>query len=139
MKSVIFLEKIYQITEYLATSAIGENYYPMPKELLQTGKMLEDWTILDVRDLLDERNPIQAYEKKLFEAANLIQITADKIVVCCGAGQSRSNAIALGILTGYYGMDFYEAWELVKDKVPICLIDPSHIRALKKIFKITLP
>jgi hypothetical protein len=36
-------------------------------------------------------------------------------------------------------MDFYDALELIKEKVPISNIDPSHIVALKKMFNVTLP
>jgi predicted protein tyrosine phosphatase len=59
-------------------------------------------------------------------------------VICCGAGKSRSNAIALGVLVEN-GMDFYDALELVKARVPIRHIDPSHITALKRLFKVSIP
>ena len=36
-------------------------------------------------------------------------------------------------------MDFYEAWELVKSKVPIANIDPAHIEKLNQLFNVTLP
>jgi predicted protein tyrosine phosphatase len=60
-------------------------------------------------------------------------------LICCVAGISRSNAIALGILVKYFNMDFYEASELVKEKVPQANISPEHIEKLKKMFKVTLP
>ncbi|MFL6329770.1 MAG: hypothetical protein ACJ705_02015 [Nitrososphaeraceae archaeon] len=39
----------------------------------------------------------------------------------------------------HFKMGFYDAWELVKKKVPICNIDLSHITELKKMFKVKLP
>jgi hypothetical protein len=35
-----------------------------------------------------------------------------------------------------YRMHFYDAWNLVKEKVPISNIDLSHIAKLKELFKI---
>ena len=62
-----------------------------------------------------------------------------RVVICCVAGISRSNAIALGVLVKYGGMDFYDAWTLVEDRVPIANINPSHISKLKRLFNVTLP
>jgi len=36
-------------------------------------------------------------------------------------------------------MDFYDAWELVRQRVPRANINPSHISKLKKLFGVTLP
>ena len=55
-----------------------------------------------------------------------------RVVICCVAGVSHSNAIALGVLVKYFGMDFYDAWELIKKRVPREYINPSHISKLKK-------
>ena len=46
---------------------------------------------------------------------------------------------ALGVLVKYFDMDFYDAWELVKQRVPRAYINPSHISKLKKLFNVTLP
>jgi hypothetical protein len=43
------------------------------------------------------------------------------------------------VLVQHFKMGFYDAWELVKKKVPICNIDLSYIAALKKMFKVKLP
>ena len=131
---------MYMIQDNLATHALGEETYQLSKERLQTGKVLEgtDFVILDCRDLKDEWNPPELYEKKLKEASSIIQ-KHGKIVVCCGAGQSRSPAIALGILAGYYGMDFYDAWSLVRTKVPIAQIEPAHFASLKDLLKVGRP
>jgi hypothetical protein len=39
----------------------------------------------------------------------------------------------------HFHMDFYDAVDLIEEKVPICNIDPLHIIVLKKIFNLTLP
>ena len=130
---------MYKINESLATHALGEIEYPLSRDKLETGKLLEDtdFAILDCRDLLDEPNERQAYEAKLNEAEELLQ-THKKIVVCCGAGASRSPAIAIAILTRYFNMHFEEAYDLVHEKVPIAEIEPCHIKSLKRIFNVTL-
>jgi len=125
---------MYKITEFLATDGIGESYYPMPADKLKTGEFMDGYIILDVRDLKDEANPISEYERKINEGLEIMK-DRTRVCVCCGAGQSRSNAIAVGILTSS-GMDFNDALKLVEAKVPIAQIDPSHISALKKIFKV---
>lgn len=99
---------------------------------------INDFKIIDVRMLNDLRNSEQEYE------LNILRVTSEldegnKVVICCEAGQSRSNAIALGVLVKYFGMNFYDAWELIRKEIPISNIDPSHIESLKKIFKVTLP
>ena len=45
---------------------------------------------------------------------------------------SRSNAIALGVLIKHFHMDFFDAWKLIEQKVPICNIDLLHIIVLKR-------
>ena len=131
---------MYIINDRLATDGIGEDVYPTPDNQLQTFKKINDWTILDVRCLNDEGlNTLDDYQERIDVGCNMMEFHPDmKLVVCCGAGHSRSNAIALGILVKQ-GMDFWDAWELIKEKVPVSQIDPSHISALKKLFNVTLP
>lgn len=56
-----------------------------------------------------------------------------------GAGQSRSPVIALGVLMKHNNMDFYDAYNLVREKVPVAQIEPGHIERLKKLFNVGLP
>lgn len=111
--------------------------YPLPKDKLETGRLLEDtdFVILDCRDLLDEANEHQAYIDKIHEAEELLK-KHEKIVVCCGAGASRSPAIAIAILTKYCSMTFQQAYDLVHEKVPIAEIEPCHLNSLKRIFNV---
>lgn len=100
---------------------------------------INDFKIIDVRMLNDlGNNTLEDYK------LNILRVTTEldegnKVVVCCESGQSRSNAIALGVLVKYFKMNFYDAWELIKKKVPVSQIDPSHIETLKKMFKVTIP
>lgn len=129
---------MYKITEYLATHGLGESSYPM--ERIKTGEVLEDtgFAIVDVRLMLDEPQPLEVY-KNTIAIAMVALNRRGKIVICCGAGQSRSNAIALAVLMIKENMDFYDAWEKVKERVPICMIESCHISAIKKLFGVTLP
>ena len=135
---------MYRILDNLATQGIGENILTGGGKnktgmRLAPGMMMEDWYIVDVRDMLDHGgNPISLYKKKIFTVTGFL-LENKRVVVCCGAGQSRSNAIALGVLIDKFGMNFYDALELVKEKVPVCNIDSSHINALKKMFDVTIP
>lgn len=130
---------MYKILDNLATHGIGETVYPLSKYVdCQIGD-IHDFKIVDVRTLNDyEGNPEYDYKLNISRVTSYLDI-GNKVVICCGAGQSRSNAIALGVLVKYFKMDFYDAWELIKEKVPICQIDPSHITTLKRMFKVTLP
>jgi protein-tyrosine phosphatase len=95
--------------------------------------------IIDARILSDyEVNDIDDY-LALLDAASHALDQNHSVVICCGAGISRSNAIALGVLMKHFHMDFYDAVDLIEEKVPICNIDPLHVTVLKKIFNLTLP
>lgn len=128
---------MYKITENIATHWLGETTYPATA--LDKGKLENaDYWIVDVRDMLDEPQDIEIYRKKIDYAVSCLE-EHKKIVVCCGAGMSRSPAIALGVLTQKYNMDFYGAYNLVHEKVPIAEIEPCHINKLKKLFNVGLP
>ena len=94
--------------------------------------------IVDARSLSNyELNDLQDYLALIDTSSRLLD--QDHIILtCCGAGISRSNAIALGVLIKHFKMEFYAVLELIQRKVPIRNIDPLHIMALKKIFNVTL-
>jgi len=133
---------VYKILDNLATHGIAynnydDNYYLISKDSVSEGG--NKWLIIDARVLSDYKvNDIQDY-LALIDTCSIALNQNHRILVCCGAGISRSNAIALGVLVKHFKMDFYDAWELIKEKVPISNIDPLHIVALKKIFNVTLP
>jgi predicted protein tyrosine phosphatase len=128
---------LFKITDNLAIHGLGETTYPAAK--LQEGQLADtDYWIVDVRDMLDESQSIEVYRQKIDYAISCIE-KHKKIVICCGAGQSRSPAIAIGVLMKRYNMDFYDAYNLVREKVPMAQIEPCHISKLKKLFNIGLP
>jgi len=143
---------VYKILDNLATHGIAyshdnNNYYLISKDSVSEGEILtfseatdeegNKWLIIDARILSDYKvNDMQDY-LALIDTCSLALNQNHRVIVCCGARISRS--IALGVLVKHFKMDFYDAWELIKEKVPISNIDPLHIVALKKIFNVTLP
>ena len=143
---------MYKILDNLATHGIAyshdnNNYYLISKDSVSEGEILtfseatdeegNKWLIIDARILSDYKvNDMQDY-LALIDTCSLALNQNHRVIVCCGARISRS--IALGVLVKHFKMDFYDAWELIKEKVPISNIDPLHIVALKKIFNVTLP
>jgi hypothetical protein len=138
---------LYQIIEgKLATEGIQQFTFKYLQEGNYQPNTLTDtsWVVVDVRNLLDGRNVIPSssdniledYEKKIDLVWETMQ-KHDRVVVCCVAGMSRSNAIAIGVLVKYFKMSFEEAWKLVYSKVPIANIHEVHVRNLKKLLGLT--
>ncbi len=141
-------EAMYKINDRLAThgfngSARISNVF-MKEEDLETGYIevptippFEKWRIFDVRMLQDGYNDLLEYTNHINLARRILD--KEKCVICCEAGQSRSNAIALGVLMTHFHLGYYQALDLINEKVPIAMIDPYHLDAIKKIFSVTLP
>ena len=123
---------MYQITDKIATHGIGQDSYPSTKAEEGYFEKTDYW-LVDVRDILDEIQPVEVYKNKIDYAVSCLE-KHKKIVICCGHGESRSNAIAMGVLMKHYHMDFSAAYQLVKQRVPICEIEPCHLQALKQVF-----
>jgi len=49
---------------------------------------------VDVRTLVDVENPLFEYELNIIRVVSYLEL-GEKAVICCSAGVSRSNAIAL--------------------------------------------
>ena len=130
---------MFRINDVLATHGLGgEPYYPMRYVDCETGH-IDGWRVVDVRPLLDEPGNSQAdYLLNVARVTSWLD-AGERVVVCCGAGQSRSNAVAIAVLVRRFKMDYWDAFELVREKVPIMEIEPCHIAALKRMFKVTLP
>jgi len=95
---------------------------------------IENFRIVDVRTLVDGENPLFEYELNIIRVVSYLEL-GEKAVICCRAGVSRSNAIALGVLAYYFKIDFNEV-ELITSKVPICNILLPHISALRKLLNV---
>lgn len=87
--------------------------------------------MFDIRDrMLDAPNPIYVYRRLVIEAIELIK-QYGKVVICCSAGVSRSNSIAIGVLVKHFGFSFEQACDLVRRNVPIADISACHLDKLK--------
>ena len=137
---------MYWITNKIAVHGLGEKgTHPLPWIERDEG-IVEGVDIYDVRFMSDlgEDNPDALYALTI---RNIIAIMDyrdvhygdGRIAICCGAGQSRSCAIAVGVLIDAYNMDYYDAVELVKEKVPIANMDPSHLAALRRLYSVGRP
>lgn len=97
------------------------------------------WPVVDCRDMIDGYgNPLWLYKKKIQDACMKIE-KHGKVIICCIAGVSRSNSIAMGVLMQYKGMEYIDAYGEIKDKVPYADMDQAHLNALKKLFPPTIP
>ena len=110
----------------LATYGLGIWQYNKDK--------IGEFKILDVRKLRDDdSNSLEDYKRLIDEGCQMLD-KHRKVVIGCLAGISRSNAIAMGILMQKYGLSFEEAFDVVSDRIKNCLIEPSHLEALKALY-----
>src|SRR6185436_2234533 len=129
---------MYVINNRLATHGLPQGNLYMSYNECEIGHHL-GFRIVDVRPMMDDCTvKDKEYLLNISRVISYLQC-GENVVVCCSAGISRSNSIALGVLVKYFKMDFYDAWELVKEKVPIADCDPCHIATLKRIFHVTIP
>jgi protein-tyrosine phosphatase len=95
--------------------------------------LIDGFVVLDIRErMLDARNPLSVYSRFIDEAIRLLHLH-DKVVICCSAGVSRSNSIAIGVLVKDFGMNFEQAYALVKARVPIANPLPCHLIKIKRL------
>ena len=93
---------------------------------------IDGFFVLDVRErMLDAPNRLTTYVKLIDEAIGLLH--RGKLVICCSAGVSRSNSIALGVLIVEYAMSFEDAIALVRESVPIASPLPCHLRQIRRL------
>jgi len=113
---------MYWITENLGTASLPE------KEFIER---IEGIKIELVTDLIDgiQENKGQ-FKSKVNHVGKLIK-EGNKVIVICVGGMSRSNAVALAYLVKN-GMDFNEARDLIKKKVPISQICMDLIDFVKE-------
>ena len=131
------------IPDKLATWGAGDegwDYMDDKYNLIQE-KIIDGvkWPVVDCRDMEDgPGNPLSLYEKKINLGVEKIQ-KHGRVLVCCLAGISRSNGIAMGILMKLKDMDYIDAYGEIRDKVPYAEIEQAHLNALKKIFGSRIP
>ncbi len=142
---------MYEIIEgKLATTSMPENGPLDPYEGWGPNNKTTDkhmingkvWIIIDARIISEQgekhhnRYPL-LHNYLLANACQTLQ-NGNCCLIICDRGESRSNSIALAVLVEYYGIRFHDAWSLIKEKVPICQINPSHIEFLKRKYRIRL-
>lgn len=112
---------MYWITDKLATASLSE---------LEDIKKLDGAEIVTVTDLADgkQKTP-DLFDRKVRKVEKIIKNGKRAVVICAG-GMSRSNSVAMGYLVKN-SMDFNEACDLIREKVPIAQINMAlfdHIR-----------
>lgn len=113
---------MYWITENLGTASLPE------KEQIEK---MENIKIELVTDLIDGKQENRGqFKSKVNHVEKLIK-KGNKVIVICVGGMSRSNAIVLAYLVKN-GMDFYESWDLIREKVPIAQISMDLIDFIKE-------
>lgn len=100
----------------------------------------DSWPVIDVRHIRDNPSFGTSSLEDYLEMIDLAWETMRKygrVVICCVAGRSRSNAIAIGLLVRHLDMSFDDAWKLVYEKVPDARIKEHHIAPLKQVPRVT--
>ncbi|MGA9151115.1 MAG: hypothetical protein WBZ36_11100 [Candidatus Nitrosopolaris sp.] len=125
---------MHKILDNLATHGIGEPGLLSGYSECKEG-FIDNFRIVDVRTLVDGENSLFEYGLNIVRVVSYLEM-GEKVVICCRAGVSRSNAIALGVLVHYFKINFSRALELITSKIPICDILPPHISALCKLLNV---
>ena len=115
---------MYWITNNLGTASLPE---------LEEVKKLDNVEVELVRDLKDGKQLSKGqFESKVKHVENIIKKGKKAVIICLG-GMSRSNAVALAYLVKN-GMNLDEAYNLIREKVPIARINLDLIDYVKKIY-----
>ena len=114
---------MYWITKNLGTA---------PKYELNDVKKLEDVEVVIAYDIRDgEGNTPLQIKRKVWKIAEIISKGKRAVIICKG-GISRSNTIALAYLV-WNGKDFDEAYNLIRERVPIVQFNQNLLDLVKKL------
>jgi hypothetical protein len=90
--------------------------------------MINDYKVFDIRTrLMDAPTDLHIYRRLVIESNEILKVYG-RIVVCCSAGVSRSNSIAIALLMRRSRMSFRDAFNLIKIKVSIANLLPCHLQ-----------
>ena len=128
---------MYLINDRLATHGLDWQWgSKIPEDQIakpDASNMIDGFAVLDIRErMLDFHNSLHVYRRLVNEAIEIMN-DQGKVVICCSAGVSRSNSIAIGVLVKHFGLTFEKACEMVREKVPIADPMPTHLKQLKKL------
>ena len=113
---------MFWITKNLGTASLPE---------LDEVKKLENVGVELVTDLIDGKQVNKGQLKSKVNHVEKIIKSGKKAVIICVGGMSRSNAVALAYLVKS-GMNFDEAYNLIKEKVHIAQINMDLIDFVKE-------
>ncbi|MEA3342785.1 MAG: dual specificity protein phosphatase family protein [archaeon] len=116
---------MYWITKNLATASLPE---------LEDIKKLNGTEIVAVTDLADgkQKSP-DLFDRKVQKVEKIINDGKRAVVICAG-GMSRSNSVAMAYLVKN-SMNFNEAYDLIRKKVPIAQINMALFDHIKSTYK----
>jgi protein-tyrosine phosphatase len=117
---------MYWITENLGTASLPE------KEYLERMEGMEIELVTDLIDGEQENNG--QFKSKVNHVDRMIK-EGNKVVIVCVGGISRSNSVALAYLVKN-GMNFDEAHNLIRKKVPIANICMDLIDFIKENYEL---
>lgn len=125
---------MYRINDQLATHGLEEQWgSDITDDMIAKpdgNGVIDGFKVMDIRGrMLDARNPLGVYRKLTDEALGILRNNG-KVVICCSAGVSRSNSIAIAVLVKHFQMNFDEALSLVSEKVLIANPLPCQIQQL---------
>lgn len=93
--------------------------------------MIKGYKVFDIRTrLMDAPTDLHIYRRLVIESNEILKVYG-RIAVCCSAGVSRSNAIAIALLMKRSRMRFRDAFNIVKIKVPIANPLPCHLEQIQ--------
>jgi hypothetical protein len=89
-----------------------------------------DINVVDVRDLADGYNDPKVVWSKLL-SGYCVLLSKKRVGYRCAAGISRSNALAMGLISLYYNIEFDDAYNIVRALVPRANPNQDILRAVK--------
>lgn len=95
---------------------------------------INGFKVFDIRDkMFDAWNPLEVYQDLTEQAIKILKENG-KVVICCSAGVSRSNAIAISVLIQHFGMTLPQAVAVIGEMVPIANPLPCHLDQLERLY-----
>jgi len=113
------------LTTDIGTGAYEQVITSLPQEVV----------LLDVRDLVDKEGNNKDIIKQKIEDGLAVLKRGKKLVVCCDYGMSRSNAVAIGLMTYHYNMSFSDAFNKARQQVSERDIKLSVLNAIYEIIE----
>jgi len=91
-----------------------------------------DIEVIDVRDLVDKAgNNADAIMSKIRQGVDLVK-QGKRTVICCDYGMSRSNAIAVGVITNFEKIPFNQALRQVQEATGEAEIKLDPLNAVRQ-------